>query len=159
MTRDAFGPNLRRIRKMRGISLDSIAAETRVDVELWEALERNDFSRWPHGIFARAYIREYARLVGVDPDATVDEFCRWFAQGDRRAEPLIRGQARIVGHPLVWTEAPPETVGERRGGSGETHAPAPGVLALAGQWAGRIVRALRGLRPEGPTRAQPRRSR
>jgi transcriptional regulator with XRE-family HTH domain len=96
--REAFGPNLRRIRIQRGISLDTIARETKVAAELWDGLEHNDFSRWPTGLFARAYIREYARLLNLDPEATVDEFCRWFPHGDRRGLKLVREQAKIVGH-------------------------------------------------------------
>jgi len=96
--RDAFGPNLRRIRIRRGISLDTIARETKVPVDLWDALEHNDLSRWPTGLFARSYIRDYARLLDLDPEATVDEFCRWFPHGDRRALRIVREQAKIVGH-------------------------------------------------------------
>jgi transcriptional regulator with XRE-family HTH domain len=98
--RDAFGPNLRRIRIQRGISLDTIARETKVAVELWDALERNDFSHWPTGLFARAYIREYARILDLDPETIVDEFCRYFPHGDRRALKIVREQAKIVGHPF-----------------------------------------------------------
>jgi transcriptional regulator with XRE-family HTH domain len=98
--RDAFGPNLRRIRIQRGISLDTIARETKVPVDLWDALEHNDLSRWPTGLFARSYIREYARLLDLDPETTVDEFCRWFPHGDRRALRIVREQAQIVGHPF-----------------------------------------------------------
>lgn len=112
--REAFGPNLRRLRIQRGISLQHIATETNVSEVLWAAMERSDFSRWPNGIFARAYIRDYAKIVGADPESTVDEFCRWFPQGDRRAERLIRGQAEIVNHDLAAAEAVPEHVGEDR---------------------------------------------
>ena len=115
--RAAFGPNLRRIRIQRGVSIEQIAASTKVPAALWKGLERNDFSRWPNGIYARSYIREYAKAIGVDAEATVDEFCRWFPQGDRRAEPLIRGHAEIVGHDnLEWQDhVPPVAVRERRG--------------------------------------------
>jgi hypothetical protein len=102
--RDAFGPNLRRIRLQRGISINHIAEVTKVNVDLWMGLERNDFSRWPSGVYARAYIREYASQIGADPDATVDEFCRWFVHGDRRAERLVREHAAIVGHSLAWRD-------------------------------------------------------
>jgi len=105
--REAFGPNLRRLRLQRGLTLEQIAGLTKVSVVLWDGLEQNDLSRWPSGIFARSYVREYAEIVGADADATVDEFCRWFPQGDRRAEPLIRGQAAIVGHPLEWSDQVP----------------------------------------------------
>jgi transcriptional regulator with XRE-family HTH domain len=104
MTREAFGPNLRRIRLQRGISLEALAATTRVSADLWRGLEENDYSRWPTGIFARAYVRQYAEAIGLDPDATVDEFCRWFAPGDRRAERVVRQTAAIVGHRLDWTD-------------------------------------------------------
>ena len=68
--RDAFGPNLRRIRVQRGVTLDQIAAETKVAAGVWAGFERNDFSRWPTGIYARSYVRAYASLIGVDPEAT-----------------------------------------------------------------------------------------
>lgn len=102
--REAFGPNLRRIRVQRGIALEDIARRTKVSLDLWYGLERNDFSRWPAGVFARAYIREYAHAIGVDADVTVDEFCRWFSHGDRRAERIVRGQAELVGHALEWSD-------------------------------------------------------
>jgi transcriptional regulator with XRE-family HTH domain len=102
--REAFGPNLRRLRVQRGISLESIAGATKVHTDLWAGLERNDFSRWPAGIYARAYVRAYAVEVGVDPDATVDEFCRLFPNGDRRVVRVVRQQAALVGHDLRWKD-------------------------------------------------------
>lgn len=104
MTREAFGPNLRRARLQRGIAIEQIAHTTHIAQDLLEALERNDFSEWPSGIFARAYVRQYAQAVGVDPDATVDEFCRNFPQGDRRAESVMREHAAVVGHDLDWQD-------------------------------------------------------
>jgi transcriptional regulator with XRE-family HTH domain len=116
MTQDAFGPNLRRIRLQRGISLKQLAEATKVPENLWAALERNDVSHWPAGIFARAYVRQYALAIGVDPDSTVDEFCRWFPQGDRRAERLVRDHAELVGHSLEWEDdAPGDADRDRRG--------------------------------------------
>jgi len=119
---EAFGPNLRRIRLQRGVSLKQLADSTKVAESLWAGLERNDFSRWPNGIFARAYVREYAKAIGVDPESTVDDFCRWFPNGDRRAAPIIRGQAEIVGHDdLEWQDhVPPTAEGNRRGGADDT---------------------------------------
>jgi transcriptional regulator with XRE-family HTH domain len=99
---ERFGPNLRRLREQRGISLEQLADATNVDVELWAAMERNDFSRWPTGIFARAFVREYARTIGLDPESTVDEFCRNFPQGDRRRGELIRAEAALLGVPSEW---------------------------------------------------------
>jgi transcriptional regulator with XRE-family HTH domain len=102
--REAFGPNLRRIRVQRGISLDQIAAATKVSHDLWSGLERNDFSRWPTGIYARAYVRAYALQVGVDAETAVDDFCRFFPQGDRRVARVVREQAALVGHQSAWKD-------------------------------------------------------
>ena len=118
MSRQAFGPNLRRIRIQKGISVEQIATATKISADLLSGLERNDFSRWPVGIYARAYVRQYAYAIGVDPDSTVDEFCRWFAEGDRRAERTIREQATIVGQDSVTyrDDAPAAPGGDRRAG-------------------------------------------
>jgi hypothetical protein len=113
--RDLFGPRLRSERERRGISLDTIASVTKVSADLWDGLERNDFSRWPSGIFARAFVRDYARAIGLDGDDVVDEFCRLFPIGDRRASRLIQAQADLIGHSLAYADAggvPPQ--GERR---------------------------------------------
>ncbi len=112
--KDTFGLRLRRARERSGLSLQAIADHTKVPVTLWHAMERNDFSRWPSGVFARAYVRDFAELVGLDPVETVEEFCRWFPQGDRRAYRVIRSHAEIVGvSPQYADDAlPPE--GDRR---------------------------------------------
>ena len=133
---DAFGPSLRRQRVQRGITLEQIAAATRIGRELWAAMERNDFSRWPKGIYARAYLRAYALETGADPDATVDEFCRWFPEGDRRAERVVREQAALMGHDLQWNDDRAAEHNRR------TSSPAPTLPPLAFSQTGRIVAAL-----------------
>jgi len=95
---DTFGPRLRSERERRGISIETIVTVTKVGADLWLGLERNDFSKWPSGIFARAFLRDYAKAVGLDADDVVDEFCRLFPHGDRRAARLIKAQAEIIGH-------------------------------------------------------------
>ena len=103
--RETVGPRLRADRERRGISLETIASVTKVGSDLWEGLERNDFSRWPSGIFARAFVRDYARAIGLDADEVVDEFCRLFPLGDRRSSRLIQAQAQLIGHNLSYAEA------------------------------------------------------
>ena len=69
-----FGTYLREARERRGVSLGQIAAATKISLSALEALERNDISRLPGGIFTRAFVRAYAREVGLDAEATVREF-------------------------------------------------------------------------------------
>ena len=71
---EPLGPRLKQAREERGISLRAIATTTKIAMTALEALERGDFSRLPGGIYSRSFIRAYARQVGLDPDATVEEF-------------------------------------------------------------------------------------
>jgi len=112
--RETFGPRLRAERERRGISLATIATTTKVGADLWEGLERNDFSRWPSGIFARAFVRDYARAVGLDADDVVDEFCRLFPVGDRRAERVIKAQGELIGHSVSLDGSMVPPAGDRR---------------------------------------------
>ncbi len=70
----SFGDRLRLQRERRQIALSTIADQTKIKLSLLEALERDDLSHWPLGIFGRSYIRAYAQAVGLDPAATVREF-------------------------------------------------------------------------------------
>ena len=146
---DAFGPNLRRIRVQRGVSVHDITAATNVSAALWEGLERNDLTRWPTGIYARSYVRSYAKAIGVDPEATVDEFCRCFPHGDRRAEIVIRGHAEIIGHmDLQWRDhLPPSAAdGDRRAGAADAAPPGKAQSSRStavGQVVGRLRALLR----------------
>jgi cytoskeleton protein RodZ len=93
---ETFVTRLRRHRERNRIPLEEISRDTRVKLELLEGLEKNDLSQWPRGLYARAYIRAYAAAIGLDGADAVDEFCRLFPHGDRRAEPVIREIAAIV---------------------------------------------------------------
>lgn len=77
MTR-SFGARLRTARERKGIGLDAIAQNTKINAALFDALEQGDTSRWPSGIFRRSFIRAYANAVGLDPEATVKEFQELF---------------------------------------------------------------------------------
>ena len=81
-----FGVKMRHLREERGVSLRQIADVTRISVSVLEALERNDISRLPGGIFTRSFVRSYAIEVGLDPEQTVRDFLVQFPH-----ETLIAG--------------------------------------------------------------------
>ncbi len=60
------------------MSLQEVAVATKISARLLESLERNDPSKLPGGIFSRAFVRAYAREVGLDPDAAVARFVAAF---------------------------------------------------------------------------------
>ena len=71
---ESFGARLRQRRERQEIALNTIAEQTKIKLSLLEALERDDVSHWPAGIFRRAFIRAYAHAIGLDPDVVVREF-------------------------------------------------------------------------------------
>jgi cytoskeletal protein RodZ len=73
-----FGNRMKRLREERGVTLRQIADATKIGVAALEALERNDISRLPGGIFSRAFVRSYAIEVGLDPEQTVRDFLGQF---------------------------------------------------------------------------------
>jgi len=76
--RQAFGTALRTHREQLGITLSDIADTTKINVAMLTALERGDLSRWPGGIFRRAFFREYAQAIGLAPEPLLNEFVRLF---------------------------------------------------------------------------------
>jgi transcriptional regulator with XRE-family HTH domain len=71
-----FGVRLRRQRERRGVSLQHIAHDTKINSSLLADLERGDLSRWPAGIFGRAFVRSYAEAIGLEPREVLTEFVR-----------------------------------------------------------------------------------
>ena len=69
-----FGARLRKHREARKITVEAIAEQTKIKRSLLEALERDDLSHWPSGIFRRSWVRSYATTIGLDGDLTVREF-------------------------------------------------------------------------------------
>jgi len=70
----SFGEELRRERELRQISLREVAEATKINLRYLEALEVNDFSDLPGGVFNRGFVRAYAQFIGVDPDAMVNAY-------------------------------------------------------------------------------------
>ena len=73
-----FGERMKRIREEKKVALRDIADTTKISVSALEALERNDISRLPGGIFSRGFVRAYAEQIGADPEKTVREFIARF---------------------------------------------------------------------------------
>lgn len=78
-----LGERLRQAREAAGLSLRDMERRTKIPITALEALERNDFSRLPGGIFGRSFVRSYALEVGFEPDATIAEFLEALEQEER----------------------------------------------------------------------------
>jgi transcriptional regulator with XRE-family HTH domain len=107
-----LGTWLRRERERRGVTLSQVSDQTKLSVTILAGLETDDLSRWPGGIFRRAYSRAYATAIGLDPDLIVRrvEEAHPVALGDATeiptaasaAQPLARDHAAApVGRSIV----------------------------------------------------------
>ena len=77
--RDSFCQQLRQAREASGMTLEAIAEASKIQTSLLAGLERGDLSRWPSGIYRRAFVREYAAAIKIlHPDEVVGDFVRLF---------------------------------------------------------------------------------
>jgi len=67
------------IRRNRGISLEQIAASTKISVRALDAIEQGDFRKLPGGIYNTSYIRQYARAIDYDESTLLDFYNRQIA--------------------------------------------------------------------------------
>jgi len=140
---ESFITRLRRHRERNRVSLDEIVTQTRIKREQLEAFERGDLENWPRGIYARAWVRAYANVIGLDPIDTVDEFCKLFPHGDRRAQPTFREYAAIIAHQSTYRDEFEHLAETGRRASDASPAP---VSSWRRQMR-RLVRILLSLRP------------
>ena len=78
MHEEHFGQRLRAERERRRITLESIAANTKISIGLLRDLENDRIAHWPGGIFRRSFLKSYANAIGLDPDETLQEFLARF---------------------------------------------------------------------------------
>lgn len=83
--RDEFCARLKHEREHRGVSVAHIANHTKIKASLLDALERGDLSRWPKGIYRRAFFRDYVTTVGLPLETYMTEFVRLFGERDEIA--------------------------------------------------------------------------
>jgi cytoskeleton protein RodZ len=89
----SIGERLRQARADRGIDLDRAAEDTRIDRRDLEALEADAPLPEPHGgIYARIFLREYARYLGLKAGPLVDAYRAAHPEPDR---PLIGGPGPV----------------------------------------------------------------
>jgi cytoskeleton protein RodZ len=92
----SFGDTLRRERELRGVDLRDIAEATKISVRFLQALEQDRVDILPGGIFPKAFVRQYARHLGLDPERTVAEFV--YAYGEPPpARPSAPSDVRLGG--------------------------------------------------------------
>ena len=75
---DSFFSELKAARELRGISLAEISDATLISIKMLEAVEHGNIHVVPQP-YIRAFIREYAGVVGIDPTETMKKYDAWLA--------------------------------------------------------------------------------
>ena len=70
----SFGTWLRRQRELREIDLREIAEKTKISLRYLKAMEQDKFEVLPAPVFARGFLREYAKYVGLNADEVVNYY-------------------------------------------------------------------------------------
>lgn len=70
----ALGQKLREEREARNISIEEIAAATKIVPRYLEALEADRLDQMPGGFFVKGIIRSYARAIGLDGDEVLARY-------------------------------------------------------------------------------------
>ena len=83
----SVGETLRRERLRRNLELDRISQELKISPRFLEAIEEEKFERLPGGVFAKSFVRQYARLLGLDEEELAGEVQRTMQPPSGLAQP------------------------------------------------------------------------
>src|SRR5438874_1046034 len=117
----SVGETLRRARLMRNLELDRIAEELKISASMLKAIEEERFDKLTGGVFALSFVRQYARLLGLDEDEIVGEVRRVLDSENDVLEitnvappsaadiplPRVRGWQAISDQGLGWSSSLP----------------------------------------------------
>jgi cytoskeletal protein RodZ len=75
-----LGEKLRQAREERGITITEVSEQTRISPLYLEAIENDDFSPLPGGIFNKGFVKSFAKYVGVDENEALQDYARLVTQ-------------------------------------------------------------------------------
>jgi len=70
------GKELKNIRERLGISLQDIASRTRIHLPYLQFIEEDRFEKLPHEVYLRAYLAQYAQVMGLDASRVVQGYLK-----------------------------------------------------------------------------------
>ncbi len=69
-----IGEKFKTARKEKGITLEEIQKNTKIRTKYLEAIEENNFNIIPGKVYAKAFIKEYARQLNLDAEELIKEY-------------------------------------------------------------------------------------
>ncbi len=74
----SIGETLRNERLRQGLELQAVAESTKINKRMLQAIEAEDFSKLPGGVFTRNFVRQYAVALKLDPAPLESELKRLY---------------------------------------------------------------------------------
>lgn len=71
---ETLGEKLRKARENRGISISQVSEQTRIASHFLSAIEENDYSTLPGGIFNKGFVKSFAKCVGVSEQEALADY-------------------------------------------------------------------------------------
>lgn len=96
-----FGARLKRERELRGISLDEIATASKISTRLLQAIESENYSVLPGGVFNRGFIRSYARYLGLNEEDVINDYLQETHQQSEETRPVPASAAAAAATPAA----------------------------------------------------------
>src|ERR1039457_1214105 len=108
------GDTLRRTRLKRNLDLEEISRELKISTRFLQAIENDQYDKLPGGIFAKSFVRQYARLLGLDEEEIAGQVQQ--VLGPAPEVPQFAGKAKPAGFAPIQVPKVEEweTVGDKR---------------------------------------------
>ncbi|HJT20243.1 MAG TPA: RodZ domain-containing protein [Nitrospira sp.] len=71
---ESIGEFFKQVRETKGLTIDEVASKTRIRSDFVKALEEGNFAKLPDQVFARGFVRSYARSLGLDEEDAIHRF-------------------------------------------------------------------------------------
>ena len=86
---DSIGAFLRRERELRQVSLEELVQTTRVPLRMLQRIEEDRFEELPGDVFARGFLRSYARALNLDAERLLARFAEGRKVEAKAPPPLL----------------------------------------------------------------------
>lgn len=73
---ESVGEFFKQVRETKGLTVDEVASKTRIRSDFVKALEDGNFAKLPDQVFAKGFVRSYARSLGLDEEDAIHRFAQ-----------------------------------------------------------------------------------
>jgi cytoskeletal protein RodZ len=72
----SIGSYIKKIREKRGVNLEDVSRDIKINVEYLEAIEKSDYKKLPKGIYSKIFFKKYIKYLGVRHKNILNDFVR-----------------------------------------------------------------------------------